>query len=251
MKLTKNMISYFFCFTPLFAFADDKDEKLADDPTKVVTKLGVGYKNNYDFDTDNFSLSGSLALDDARKINARINHDATEWQIGGSWLFDIGIVNFHFAENVLENETSKTNYSVGTFVPLSYFGLEPFGMQIFPMAGYTYNKGDYRCDYDQNTFEDCGLDSMPDAGNGYVLESSVSHSAYVGGFALKPLTPTFTWIIFGGGSVGSDNYSGYWAGTGLGATIDERNSLNFYSYYSDNSFGSSNGLGLSFTHEFK
>ncbi|MEF1296962.1 hypothetical protein QTO08_14100 [Vibrio parahaemolyticus] len=44
----------------------DNKNKLADDPTKVITKFGASYANNYDFDDQNISFSGSLALDQAR-----------------------------------------------------------------------------------------------------------------------------------------------------------------------------------------
>ncbi len=81
----------------------DNKNKLADDPTKVITKFGASYANNYDFDDQNISFSGSLALDQARKINLRINDDASEWRIGGSWLFPVGIVNFNFGKNEYVN----------------------------------------------------------------------------------------------------------------------------------------------------
>lgn len=102
----------------------ENKNKLADDPTKVITKFGAAYSNNYDFDDQNISFSGSLALDEARKINVRINDDASEWRVGGSWLFPVGIVNFNFGKNEYTNGADQTNYSVGTFVPLSYFGIE-------------------------------------------------------------------------------------------------------------------------------
>ncbi|WP_433977364.1 hypothetical protein [Erwinia sp. E_sp_B01_9] len=117
-------------------------EKLDDDPTKVTTKVGASWSDNYDLDDSNLSFSGSVALDAARKLNARINSDASEWRIGGSWLFPVGIVNFNFGKNEYTNGASQTNYSVGTFIPLSYFGIEPAGFQLFPMAGYTYNTGE-------------------------------------------------------------------------------------------------------------
>lgn len=62
---------------------NNNSEKLADDPTKVTTKLGVSYANNFDFDDDNYSFSGSYAIGQAKKLNARINSDASEWRIGG------------------------------------------------------------------------------------------------------------------------------------------------------------------------
>ncbi len=76
------------CFTT-FTIADEKNQE---DPTKIITKLGAG-------DNDQFTFSGSIGLDEARMINARINDDASEWRIGGSWLFDFGIVNFNVNRN--------------------------------------------------------------------------------------------------------------------------------------------------------
>ena len=67
--------------------ADETEEKHHEDPTKVITKIGFGY-------TDELTISGSLALDPARKINGKINTDASEWRLGGSWLFNFGILNF-------------------------------------------------------------------------------------------------------------------------------------------------------------
>lgn len=124
------------------ATVKEAHEKLDDDPTKVTTKVGVSWSDTYDMDDSNLSFSGSMALDKAKKLNARVNSDASEWRVSGSWLFPVGIINFNFGKNEYTNGATQTNYSVGTFVPLSYFGIEPAGFQIFPMAGYTYNTGE-------------------------------------------------------------------------------------------------------------
>ena len=76
-------------FLTTFTIADEKNQE---DPTKIVTKLGVGY-------SDQFTFSGSIGLDEARMINARINDDASEWPIGGSWLFNFSILNLNFNRN--------------------------------------------------------------------------------------------------------------------------------------------------------
>lgn len=53
-------------------------EKLADDPTRVVTELGITYSDNYDTNYDSWSLTGSIAFDPVRKINIRLNDDQSE-----------------------------------------------------------------------------------------------------------------------------------------------------------------------------
>ncbi|WP_338556982.1 hypothetical protein [Erwinia sp. E_sp_B04_7] len=216
-------------------------EKLDDDPTKVTTKVGASWSDNYDLDDSNLSFSGSVALDAARKLNARINSDASEWRIGGSWLFPVGIVNFNFGKNEYTNGASQTNYSVGTFIPLSYFGIEPAGFQLFPMAGYTYNTGEtLGCKTDGNSkcpspeiiasgSPDLGLDTITTSGS----------SGYLGLFTLKPLTPDVRVIAFAAGSYGSKNdngehYKGYFGGLGLGYSLNKHNSFNLFTFLMDN-----------------
>ncbi|WP_375753341.1 hypothetical protein [Vibrio sp. HN007] len=237
------------------------DEKLADDPTKVVTKIGFSYSDSYDFDDSSASISGSLALDDARKINAKVNSDGSEWRIGGSWLFPIGIINFNFGKNEYANGATQTNYSVGTFVPLSYFGIEPAGFQIFPMAGYNYNDGDTPVCDSGNTNANCnqpGFSGSPSPENGFQTINNTNHGGYVGIFALRPLTEKWTAMTFMGTSYGSENdegknYQGVWAGLGASYTFNEYNSFNISSYAMDNNTYIDEPeyrIGISYTHEF-
>ncbi|MGC9462171.1 hypothetical protein ACP45E_20350, partial [Vibrio genomosp. F10 str. 9ZD137] len=110
----------------LYAFsAQAEEEKHHEDPTKIVTKVGIAY-------VDGVQFSGSIGLDDARMINARINADGDEWRLGGSWLLPMGILNFNFSRAEYEPEGYKNNYSIGSFIPLSYFDITPLGWQIFP-----------------------------------------------------------------------------------------------------------------------
>ncbi|EHK9086573.1 hypothetical protein AB8302_005134 [Vibrio parahaemolyticus] len=219
----------------------DNKNKLADDPTKVITKFGASYANNYDFDDQNISFSGSLALDQARKINLRINDDVSEWRIGGSWLFPVGIVNFNFGKNEYVNGADQTNYSVGTFMPLSYFGIEPAGFQIFPMAGYTYNTGDVPvCDGAESSHcSEPNFTGTPSAENGFNMMSSSGSSGYVGAFALKSFTKELTLISFAAGTYGSENsegenYKGFFGGIGLGYLVNKRHSFNVMTFVMDN-----------------
>ncbi|WP_182039430.1 hypothetical protein [Vibrio alginolyticus] len=213
--------------------------KLADDPTKVITKAGVSYSDNYDVEDGNLSFSGSIALDEARKINFRLNDDASEWRIGGSWLFPVGIVNFNFGKNEYVNGADQTNYSVGTFMPLSYFGIEPAGFQIFPMAGYTYNDGNTPVCDGVSECADINFSGDVSPENGFGMMNTTNSSGYLGAFTLKPLSESLTLMGFAAGSYGSkndedENYKGFFGGIGLGYLYQKRHSFNLMTFMMDN-----------------
>lgn len=207
------------------------EDKHHEDPTKIVTKAGIAYNEELKF-------SGSIGLDEARMINARINADGDEWRVGGSWLLPLGIVNFNFSRSEYDNDAYKNNYSIGTFVPLSYFGFEPYGWQLFPMAGYSYNDGEVAY------FDDTSVDSD------YVLMPTSTHGGYLGAFGLKPINDQWSLLAFGGGSMGSDDYFGYWAGLGASFKISEAQSFNLFSIFAEDDFGENNSVGVSYTYEF-
>ena len=216
-------------------------DKSDDDPTKITTKVGIAWSDSYDMNDSNVAFSGSLALDEARQINASVNSDGTEWRVGGSWLFPVGIINFNFGKNDYPNGASQTNYSVGTFLPLSYFGFEPAGFQIFPMAGYTYNTGDtLHCDGEQKSAcAQPGFSGTPSPENGFNLQQTDGSSGYIGAFSLKPLTKDLRFLNFVGVSYGSknddgENYKGYFAGIGLGYSFDKHHSVSAFTYIQDN-----------------
>lgn len=214
-------------------------EKQDDDPTKVTTKVGISWTDNYEMNDSNVTFSASLALDEARKLNVRINSDASEWRVGGSWLFPIGIMNFNFGKNDYANGASQTNYSVGTFLPLSYFGIEPAGFQIFPMAGYTYNTGDHPgCEEDGKCAQP-GFSGDLSPENGFVEMDTSGSSGYLGAFVLKPFTPKLRMLAFLAGSYGSknedgDNYKGYFGGVGLGYSFTKHQSVKACTFVMDN-----------------
>ncbi|WP_152033004.1 hypothetical protein [Gallaecimonas mangrovi] len=227
------------CLIPCLVAAE---EKLAEDPTRVETKLGLSYD-------DAFNLSASFAFDAARKINASINKDASEWRLGGSWLFPVGIVNFSFGRNEFTSGAHQTHYSVGTFIPLSYFGFKPFGIEIFPAAGYSHNNGEIICRGNTQSSSFChGLSNNLDIG--LVTLPVKSNGGYLGMFALKPITPALTLILAAGSAKGSNHYSGHAFGAGLGLRINERQSCHFLAYSTDNSYGSESHLGLSYKYTF-
>lgn len=214
------------------SFAEDNKEKNPEDPTKIVTKLGAGYN-------DQFTFNGSIGIDDTRKVNASINDDGSEWRIGGSWLFDFGIVNFNFNRNEYDDGAHNKGYSVGTFIPLSYFGFTPGGWQIFPMAGYNYTNGEVFAP-EQDEVDD----------NGAIFMKNTSHGAYLGAFAIKPLSEQWTLMAFGGGAKGSSNYSSHWFGGGISYRITKNQSVNTYAFVSDNNYGKNEKIGFSYTYEF-
>ncbi len=214
--------------------AEDKEEKKHYlDPTKIVTKVGVGYN-------DSFSLSGSMQMDSVRKINARINDDASEWRLGGSWLFDVGIINFNFSRSSYDDGGNKKDYSIGSYAPLSRYDFTPWGWQPFIQGGYSYKTGEIR----QKSLEiNPGADQM--------FVDSTSNSGYLGFFAFKPLNKQWSLMSFAGGSAGSDDYRGHWFGIGAGYKPVEGHSFNSYAYVSDNNFGRNEKIGFSYTYEFK
>ncbi|WED21881.1 hypothetical protein L3Q72_00230 [Vibrio sp. JC009] len=223
------------------------NEKLADDPTKITTQLGISYSDYYDFGGETIFISGSLALDEVRKLNVSANSSGSEWRVGGSWLFDIGIVNFNFGKNEFEDGSTQTNYSIGTFMPLSYFGFQPLGIQIFPMAGYSYNDGENKC-YVNNPGSPC-FNETPEINEDYIMVSNQAHSGYLGAFALKPLSESWTLMAMGGGSAGSNDYSGYWLGGGVGYSLSESHSFSIFTFLVDNSYGSEEKFGVSYKYQ--
>lgn len=213
-------------------------DKLADDPTKVVTQLGASY-------TDEFKVSGSIGMGPVSKLNASINKDGSEWRLGGSWLSDIGIFNFNFRKKQFDHDAEQTSYSLGTFIPLSAFGFAPAGWQIFPMAGVSYNDGDIACEVGT---QGCGSVDI-DTGSEFVLMPNTSKGGYLGVFTLKPLSPKWTFIAFGTGSMGSNDYHGYFAGLGMGYKITKRQSISTYAYASDNNYGNDQQLGIAYRYQ--
>ena len=218
------------CFTA--AEETKEKEKHQDDPTKVITRIGLGY-------TDDLSVSGSLALDPARKINARTNIDASEWRLGGSWLFDFGIINFSLGRSEYDDGGHKNNYSIGTFLPLSALGVDTGDWMIFPMAGFNHNEGEIAV-HDEALLE-----------NNIVMVQNTSNGGYLGSMVLRPLTEHWTVLGFGGGGKGSGGYSNVWLGSGVSYKLNTHHSFNLFGFISDDNFGRISKIGLTYTYEFK
>ncbi|WP_261837197.1 hypothetical protein [Vibrio ishigakensis] len=221
----------------------DNENKHVDDPTRIVTRLGLGSDYNFESEQMGYAITGSIGLSEAQKINARYHPETDEWSLGGSWLFDFGIVNFNFGRSEYEDGSNFNNYNIGTFVPLSVFGIEPNGWQIFPMAGFNYNEGEIAIEQQNASSFDSSL-------NEYVLHPTSSTGGYLGYFSLKPLDDKYTIMSFGGASVGSNDYFGYWFGVGAGYKFTPKDSIKLMGIVSDNDYGSDQKLVVSYSHTF-
>ena len=222
-------LALFSCFTA--AEETIKKERHQDDPTKVITKIGIGY-------TDELSISGSLALDQTRKINARTNVDASEWSFGGSWLFDLGILNFSLKRSEYNDGGHKNTYSIGSYLPLNVLGVDTGEWMVFPMAGFNHNSGESVVK--ENTLVD-----------NVVMQQNTSNGGYIGAFVLRPITEHWSFLGFTGGGMGSSDYSNIWGGGGLSYKINTHHSFNLFGFISDDNFGRISKLGLNYTYEFK
>jgi len=232
-------ISFLLSILVLSSFHLSAEEKLADDPTKIVTQFGASY-------SDELRVSGSISLDPVRKINASASANGDEWRIGGSWLFDIGIVNFNFGKQSYDQSAEKKSYSIGTFMPLSYLGIEPAGWQIFAMGGYSHTEGDIACNIEQRP---CVSTEIPGP-DGWVLVPNSSNGGYLGAFALKSLSDKWNIMTAGAYSIGSNDYSGYFAAAGVSYMIDKRQKINLFGSVENSDYGSDQSLGLSYTYQF-
>jgi len=228
-RISRGLCAAFFALATSSVTAQaTSDEKLADDPTKIVTKLGFRYS---DFGT----VFGSVAIGPVTKVNLSIS-EGGQWRIGGSYLFDFGIVNISASEQELDSGVTQTQYAIGTFVPLVALGIEPAGWLLFPAAGANYTEADL------------GNISF-DFGDSFPFETA-SKGGYLGLLGLKPLSDR--WVLKTGGvlSAGSGDYSGYSLGAGITLNLSPKDSLSVFGSYIDNSFGQRDLLGISYTREF-
>ncbi len=236
------MIKYIFIMVLLIPITGFSEEKHHEDPTKIITKLGAGYN-------DEATTSVSIGLDETKMVNANTNFDGSEWRVGGSWLFDFGIVNFNFNRVEYDEGSHKNSYSLGSFIPLSIFGFSPGGWQIFPMLGYNYSNGDVLTEQnsDITLLDGLNYDALTE---GNIQISNSNHSGYLGAFAFKPLTEHFSLITVVGGLKGSDSYSGYWIGGGISYKINQQQSINVFGFVSDDDYGKRNQTSISYSYQF-
>ncbi len=205
-------------------------EKLADDPTKVITRIGAGYNNTLKF-------NGSLAFGEKHKISTNFNTDLSEWRVGGSALFDVGIVNFNLSRNEYDDGGTKNNYSVGTFMPIDAFDTGEW--LVFGMAGVNYNQGETTQEQEHFTpYQE------------EIMHQSTNYGGYLGTLLLRPITERWTFKAFGGLGRGSNDYENYWLGAGMSYKMPKQQTINVSYITSEDSFGSQSRLGVNYTLEF-
>ncbi|WP_153447806.1 hypothetical protein [Vibrio algicola] len=146
----------------------------------------------------------------------------------------------------MDHGAEQTNYSAGTFVPLSYFNFEPLGWQLFVMGGANYNDGDAACEVNK---DDCA-ETSDNFDDDYVLTPSHSAGGYVGMKAMKPLGKDWTLIAATAYSRGSDDYSGYVFGGGVGYHITKHQSLSLHGKVQHNSYGDDDKIGIGYKYQF-
>ncbi|KPA22618.1 hypothetical protein shim_09050 [Shimia sp. SK013] len=209
------------------ATADD-DEKLADDPTKIITVVGVSY-------SDKVTVSGSVAIGPVSKINVRVS-DTGEWSVGGSYLFSFGIVNVAASQRELNSGVTQTQYSIGSFAPLINPKDDPKGWRVFAAFGVNCTEGVIA----NSALDIGGLDGL----------TVTSRGGYIGAMALKPLSDAITFKGVAMVSRGSNNYEGYGVGGGLTFNLSDRDTINVMAFYSDNSFGQNDSFNIGYRREF-
>ncbi|MBR2270072.1 hypothetical protein ACKU27_16375 [Sphingobium yanoikuyae] len=206
-----------------------EEEKSSDDPTKIATKVGITRAS------DEFSLSGSVAVGPKLKFNARVSESGL-WSVGASYLLPVAILTFSAGKSHFDSGVEQTRYSLGGFVPLSQIGLKTGKLQIFVPFGYTYTNGH-------------GPVSDIDQSDGLPIALS-SNSGYAGLFLLRPLGPKLTAMAGGNVTKGTHDFSGVALGGGLSYHLTRRDTVGANISYVDNSFGTSQKLRFSYRHEF-
>lgn len=228
MPLFRPIAILCLALAPFAAMAQEQSEKLADDPTKVVTQIGVRATNI------TTSVMGSIAFGPVNKLNLTYSENG-EWSFGASHLFRLGIVNISGSNRELDSGIEQTLYSIGTFIPLSQL-TDTGKWQLFPTLGYNYAESE--------------VPVYSPLVNEVITVPVTSHSAYLGLFGLRPLGPKWTALAGAVGVTGTDEYSAFSLGAGLTYNLTNKDSVTGFAGYSDNTFGSREVFGVGYKHQF-
>ena len=85
-------------------------KKLSDDPTRVVTELGITYSDNYDTNSSSWSLTGSIAFDPVKKSMFVLTTTA----VNGVWVVH-GYLTWGSSTSISE----KMNLIIKTLKPIT------------------------------------------------------------------------------------------------------------------------------------
>ncbi|GDY24849.1 hypothetical protein AHAT_07390 [Agarivorans sp. Toyoura001] len=210
-------LALFACFT-LWACtlnAEERQsasEKHIEDPTQIVTRAGVGYDGE-------LTVNASIGLDDSRMLRGKVNASGDDWYLGGSWLFEKGIVNLY-----VDGNTDRISYNLGTYVPLSEFGVNTGKWMVFPTGGV----------------------SVIDPKN----TSELNYGGYLGGFAIRPFNEQWSLVSWLGTTVASNNYQSIWGGIGASYRINREQSIRGNVNLSNDDYGHNTTSSISYTYQF-
>jgi len=208
--------------------ASGEEEKAAEDPTKISTRVGAAYAGE-------LSASGSLAIGPRFKINGRVARSG-QWSLGASYLLPVAILTFAAGRSELDTGVKQTRYSLGGFVPLNSLGLQTGKWQVFVPFGYSYTNS-------RQPVTDL------DVQDGIPMQIS-SNSGYVGLFTIRPLTQRMTLMAGGNFTKGTHGFSGYAVAGGVSYHLGPNDTVAVRASHIDNTFGQKQRIGVSYQHEF-
>ncbi|WP_117232707.1 hypothetical protein [Vibrio maerlii] len=216
MKITNTISSGIIILAVLgFANLAKAEEKNAFDPTNIETKISA----NYDFSQEQFGTRIEVATSATNKLFGSYAEDGS-WSAGGGYLTDYGIIDVY-----MSGDDVSTGYNIGTYVPLSSFGVDTGKWMLFPMAGLNYTQ------YDDS------------------LDMEDSYGGYGGLFALRPINDKLTFISYGGGMYGT-NHESLFVGAGVGYVLNDSFNLATLVKYEDTTTGDETNVLLNATYKF-
>ncbi|CAK2060388.1 hypothetical protein [Vibrio crassostreae] len=216
MKIVNTIASGFVILSVVgFTELVQAEEKNAFDPTNIDTKVSV----NYDFNQEQFGTRIEVATSETNKLFGSYSENGA-WSAGGGYLTGYGIIDIY-----MSGDDESTGYNIGTYVPLSSFGVDTGKWMLFPMAGLNFTQYD----------DSLGMDD--------------SYGGYGGLFALRPISDKLTFIGYGGGMYGT-NHESLFTGAGLGYVVNDDLNLSSIVKYEDTTMGDETNVLLNATYKF-
>lgn len=195
--------------------AEQEKKKNFFDPTNIDTRIGAQYTDK------GFGASGSIAWSETGKVNVSATEGGS-WTLGGSWGTDWGLIDYY-----VSSDEDRTGYYLGTYVPLSTFGVDTGKLMVFPFAGANYT-----------TFEEPQVSGATD-----------SYGAYAGVLALYPVNEQVTAGIYSFYAYGTE-YTNALAAAFVGYNFTENLALKTMAGYSDDNYDSGMVYTIRVEHKF-